>query len=325
MLLNGKIINKIIMKDFWAYLRLIRITNLIIIVLTQYFFRHFIIIPLYKLENVVPPSGEIYFLFLVLSTVFIAAAGYAINDYFDMRIDRINKPDKMLLGKIIPRRMAILIHGIFTGAGILCSFIAAFMIGSWKLGFISIIIAFTLWQYSHKFKAAFITGNFIIALSSAFVVFIVWLFEIYAQMNSGQAIIIGVKFFYFFAFAYAIFAFLTSIIREIIKDIEDIEGDRKVGCKTIPIKLGTKKAKIIINLFVAVSIMFILLIMFKLSFFPKFNLLLYYLGLLIALFVYLLFMLFKATEKSDFSFLSLYLKIIMFAGLLSMQLIFILI
>ncbi len=123
------------MKDLWAYLRLIRITNLLIIVLTQYFFRHFIIIPLYKFENVIPPTDEIYFLFLVLSTVFIAAAGYAINDYFDMRIDRINKPDRMLLGKIIPRRMAILIHATFTGLGILCSFTAAFMIevGSWAL------------------------------------------------------------------------------------------------------------------------------------------------------------------------------------------------
>jgi len=312
------------MKDILAYLRLVRITNLIIIVLTQYFFRYFIILPLYKLENVVPPTGSLFFFFLVMSTVFLAAAGYAINDYFDMRIDHINKPDKMLLGKIIPRRMAILIHGVLTGAGILLSFIAAFMIGSLKLGFVSVIIAFTLWQYSHKFKASFITGNIIIALTSAFVVFIVWLFEFYAQVNTGHALLRGKAFLDFFMLAYLFFAFVTSLIREIIKDIEDIEGDGRVGRQTIPVKLGINKTKVISSVLVMLNILFLGLMVFKLFNFHSFKILCYYLIFLAGLFVYLLFLINKAKEKSDYSFASMYVKIIMFAGLLSMQLIYIL-
>jgi len=309
------------MKEIVAYFKLVRITNLIIIVLTQYFFRHFIILPLYKLNNIIPPTGDLYFLFLVLSTVLLAAAGYAINDYFDMRIDHINKPERMLLGRVIPRRMAILIHGVFTGAGILFSFIAAYMIGSLKLGFISVIVAFTLWQYSHKFKASFITGNVVISLSSAFVVFIVWLFEFYAQVNTGRAIFNGKDFLNIFTVAYLFFAFITSMIREIIKDVEDIEGDRRVGRQTIPVKLGIYKTKIISSILIMLNILFLGILVFRLFHFPSFNIFNYYLIFLAALFVYLLILVKKAKDKTDYSFASMYIKVIMIAGLLSMQLI----
>jgi len=313
------------MNNLVAYLKLVRYTNLIIIVLTQYFFRHFIVLPLYRMENIVPPTGELYFFILVLSTLLIAAAAYAINDYFDMRVDRINKPDKMLLGKIIPRRMAILLHGVCTGLGILLSFIAAFMIGSWKLGFISAIIAFALWQYSFKFKASFITGNFIIALFSSFVIFIVWLFEFYAQINSGYALISGKVIFNSFMLACMFFAFVISFMREIIKDIEDIEGDRRVGCQTIPIKIGIKNSKNILYLFSFINILFLALISLNLFALQRFVLLGYYLIFLIALMIYQNYLIYKANEKADFSYLSIYVKIIMLAGVFSMQLIYILI
>ena len=310
------------MKEISAYLKLIRYTNLLIIVLTQYFFRYFVILPLYRAEEVIPPTSNLFFLCLVLSTVFIAAAGYAINDYFDMRVDHINKPDKMLLGKVIPRRMAILIHGVFTGLGIFLSFVAAFMIGSWKLGFFSIVIAYTLWQYSFKFKASFITGNVVIALFSAFVIFIVWLFELYAQMNTGQALILGKKFFTFFMLAYMFFAFITSLIREIIKDIEDIEGDTRIGCNTIPIKLGIQKAKTISYVLTVLNMLFLGILALK--FFSRLDLLSYYFIFLIFLFGYLILLIKRAKEKADYSYTSIYIKVIMFAGLLSMQLIYIL-
>jgi len=313
------------MKQLTAYLRLIRSTNLLIIIFTQYFLRHFIILPIYNFEGIQPPTGPLFFLFLVLSTVCIAAAGYAINDYFDMRVDRINKPDKMILGKIIPRRMAILIHGIGTGLGILFSFIAAFMIGEWKLGVISIIIAYGLWQYSHKFKASYITGNFVIALFSAFVVFIVWLFEIYAQINSTTILIKNKTFFDAFIMAYLFFAFITSFIREIIKDIEDIEGDRRVGCKTIPIQLGIKKAKLITYVLSLINIIFLITIAVKAYSYPSLKLLTYYMLFLVVLYMYEIFLIFKAKEKPDFSYISMFIKIIMFAGVLTMQLIYILI
>jgi len=309
------------MREILSYLKLIRYTNLIIIVLTQYFFRYFVIIPLYKAEEVIPPTSNLFFLLLVVSTVFIAAAGYAINDYFDMRVDHINKPEKMLLGRIIPRRMAILIHGVFTGLGIFLSFVAAFMIGAWKLGFISVIIAYTLWQYSHKFKASFITGNVIIALFSAFVIFIVWLFELYAQMNTGHALILGKNFFTYFMLAYMFFAFITSLVREIIKDIEDIEGDTRVGCETIPIKLGIQKAKTISYALTFLNMAFLGILAYLFLF--RFNLLSLYFIFLIILFAYLLMQIKKAKEKEDYSYTSIYIKVIMFAGLLSMQLIYI--
>jgi len=310
------------MKELWAYLRLIRITNLIIIVLSQYFFRLFIILPLYSFENITPPLSGTLFFMLVLSTVFIAAGAYAINDYFDMRIDRINKPHKMVLGRIIPRRMAILIHGIFTGLGILLSLAVAYSIGAWKLGLISVIIAFTLWMYSFKYKASFLSGNVIIALLSAFVFFTIWLFDFYAQINSGMALINGRKFFHGFMLTYAFFAFVTSLIREIIKDIEDIEGDKKVGCRTLPVVWGIKNAKILSMALAVLNIGFIVFVFITLQNFNLFYLLKYYLVLIAFLFFYLIYVIRKADKKEDFSFISMFSKVIMFAGLLSMQLIY---
>lgn len=313
------------MKDMMAYLKLMRYPNLLIIVLTQYFYKYFIIEPLYRSEGIANSPGGHYFIFLVLSTVCIAAAGYAINDYFDMRVDRINKPDRMLLGRIIPRRMAILIHIIGTTLGILFGFVAAFMVGEWKLGLISAVIAFTLWQYSHKFKASFITGNFVIAVFSAFVVFIVWLYEFYAQTHTGEALLKGKFFFDMFMLTYIFFAFATSFIREIVKDTEDIEGDRRVGCRTIPIELGVPRAKIIIFVFTGIVMLFLSFIAFKVYSYPALKLVVYYLGVLLALFAYLFIQVVRAQEKSDYSFISMYLKIIMLAGVFTMQLIYILI
>lgn len=259
---------------------------------------------------------------LVLSTVFIAAGAYAINDYFDMRIDRINKPQKMILGRIIPRRIAIFSHALLTGAGILLSLIVSFYIGAWKLSLISVVIAFTLWMYSFKYKASFLTGNLIIAFLSAFVFVIVWIFEVYAQINTGQAIIRGTNFLNGFLLIYISFAFLTSLTREIMKDIEDIEGDKRVGCQSLPIVWGINRAKwagIIISAIAILLIVFVIIIMQNFKFF---SLLKYYLGVIALLFLYLIFIIRKAKEKTDFSFISLYIKVIMFAGLLSMQLIY---
>ncbi len=314
----------LIFEKFWAYLRLVRITNLLIIVLSQYFFRHFIILPLYGFEHTVPAMSEPIFLMLVFSTVFIAAGAYAINDYFDMRIDRINKPDKMILGRLIPRRAAILLHAVFTTLGILLSIMAAYLVGAWKLSFISIIIAFTLWMYSFKYKASFLTGNLIIAVLSSLVFFIVWLFDIYAQMQTGRAILTGGNFLKGFLMIYLSFAFLTSFIREIIKDIEDYNGDKKVGCRSLPIVWGVNTAKWVSMALTALSIVLLVVVVYMLQKFEIFKLLKYYMGLIGFMFFYLLFIIRKATEKHDFSFISNYIKVIMFAGLLSMQLIYIL-
>ncbi|MDD3878256.1 MAG: geranylgeranylglycerol-phosphate geranylgeranyltransferase [Bacteroidales bacterium] len=312
------------MTKIGAYFRLIRFTNLIIIILTQYFFRHFIIIPLYKQEHITPLLSEIQFLFIVLSTIFIAAGAYAINDYFDMRIDRINKPHKMILGKIIPRRIAILTHTVFTAIGILFSFMAAYTVGTWKICIVSIFIAFTLWMYSFRFKASFLKGNIIIAILSAMVVFIVWLFDFYAQVNSGQALIFGAKFLNGFMLTYVSFAFLTSLTREIIKDIEDIKGDEKVGCQTLPIVWGIDKAKWVTIGLTILNIILILIMVSVLTKYGIFKLLKYYLIIISFLFLYLIYLIRKSKEKEDFAFISNFIKIIIFAGLLSMQLIYVL-
>jgi len=311
------------MRQITAYLKLFRITNLLIIVMSQYFFRHFIILPLYAMEGITPPLNAVLFAMIVVSTVCIAAGAYAINDYFDMRIDRINKPQKMILGRLIPRRFAILSHGVLTVIGVLLSLTAAYLIGSWKLGIISLVIATALWFYSFKYKASFLTGNFIIALLSAFVFFIVWLYEFYAQIHTGQTYLRNAQFFNNIMLFFVAFSFITSLIREIIKDIEDIEGDRRVGCKTLPIVWGIKKAHLTSLILSGLNIIMLIIIAFITLKYNKFFLLRYYLLFIAALFIYLLNLILKAKKKDDYGFISMMLKVIMLAGIFIMQLIYI--
>lgn len=231
------------MKLLTAFFKLIRYPNLLYIALTQFLLQYCVIVPVLSRNSEMPSLTPVSFALLCLSTVLVAAAGYIINDYFDINIDIVNKPDKMVLDKIISRRWAMAWHTILNMGGVSIGFIVAWQIGHIYLGFTQVICSLLLWFYSTSFKRQPLIGNVVISLLTALAVVVVGFYEkqIYETFEAilshvgGKLIkIIGV---------YATFAFIMSMLREVVKDLEDMIGDSKDGCRTVPIVWGVDPAK----------------------------------------------------------------------------------
>jgi 4-hydroxybenzoate polyprenyltransferase len=303
-------------------LKLLRYPNLILIVLTQYLFRYFILFPIFKNEGITPVLSHIDFALLVLSTILIAAAGYAINDYFDIRIDRINKPDKIIVGRLVSRRKAMSLHTVLNIIAIIIGFYVSYRAGNIKFGAINIVISMLLWMYAMKYKAYMLVGNIIVSFATAMTIFIVWLFENYAIWCSGQFVHANLHILNFLLWSYLIFAFGISIIREIIKNLEDIEGDRKCGCTTMPVVIGERSTRITLALLSVVLITALLYISYYFAFAMHWIYISCYLVIVVIIpFIYLIYMIMISRNKDDYSFLSNLTKFIMVAGVLSMLLI----
>ena len=301
-----------------AYLRLFRWPNLLMVAFIQYLVRYAVILPSLAMHDIEPGLSHFMFFILVLATLFITAAGYAINDYFDLRTDRINKPQKIVLGKHISRRRAILMHSFLNLTGVALGIFLSISTGNWSLSVIFLIIPFLLWLYSIRYKRRFFIGNFIVAVMAAFVITIVWIFDYNSLLSITEPGDPGILNTTWYVRIYALFAFLTTLGREIIKDIEDIRGDAKTGCKTIPVISGvtfTKKAIVIIH---AITIAFVAYIQIVLLM-RDFDLLFVYALLFVQVpFIFLIHKTVTAVEKYDYSSLSRMSKYIMFSGVLTM-------
>ncbi|MFO7979091.1 MAG: geranylgeranylglycerol-phosphate geranylgeranyltransferase [Bacteroidales bacterium] len=227
------------MKTLKAYLKLFRWPNLVIMALTQILFRYAIILPAFQARGLDATLSHFDFIMLVLATMLISAAAYAINDYFDLRIDRINKPQRIILGREISRRRAILWHSLLNILGVVIGVYISWRIQYWQLALVFLAIPALLWLYSIRYKRKFLVGNLVVAFLSAFVVGIVWVVEYrsmaavpHVEMIAGQISL--------FAGIFAFFAFFSTLIREIIKDVEDVKGDARSGCKTVPVVMGIR-------------------------------------------------------------------------------------
>jgi len=269
-----------------ALLRLTRFWNLIIIALAQYFAAIFFIDrnSLFDLK-----------LFLLSSTtLMIAAAGYIINDYYDIKIDLINKPDRVVIGKSVTRRFAILFHTILSATGVCIGFLV-----SWKIGAINFFSATLLWWYSNNLKRQPFIGNFSVAFLTGLSIFIVnVLYDVY----NIEVII------------YSLFAFFMTLIRELIKDMEDLKGDNSFGCKTLPILWGIRKSKFWVYGELAVFAAIVLMINDRYVVLP----LIYFVIFLFIPLILLLIRLIRADTVKDFHNLSQFCKMIMLLGILSM-------
>lgn len=239
---------------------------------------------------------DLYFHLLVLTTVLIAAAGYIINDYFDIKIDRINKPDRVWIGKAISRRNALLIHQIFSGAGI----VLAFPVGL-KAVAINMFSVWLLWFYASGFKKKPFIGNFVVALLTALVIA-----EIALIYDPGNRLI----------YMYAVFAFFINLIREIIKDMEDMRGDELHGARTLPILYGIHKTKKLLYLLMAAFLVSMFFFMYKVE---DMRIRLFS-GILLTLWAILLVFIIRADRKAHFSRLSDLCKWTILAGLVSVVL-----
>ena len=186
-----------------------------------------------------------HFFMLSLSTLLIAASGYIINDYFDVKIDVINRPEKVIVERSINRRIAILWHSIFNAIGFLLAFILAKRLGIYQAMLLQLTSTILLWFYSTHFKRQFVIGNLIVALLTALSILILAVYEpaIYPHVHfnfylesegKGYLNPFGV------VLVYAFFAFMLTWMREVVKDMEDFKGDAEDGCVTMPIKVGLK-------------------------------------------------------------------------------------
>jgi len=273
---------------------LIRWKNILIIIFTQLF--AFVFLDQSQCINGQVTNGFIY---VVLSTVLLAAAGYMINDYSDIRIDVINKPEKLIVDKYIPRRIVLALHLNFAG-------VVLGALVSYKFGLLNLCIAFVLWQYSVRFKYQFFTGNLLVSLLMALTLMVV-------AFASNSMLLLWLIF-------YTVFAFLTGLIREITKDIEDMEGDAVFNAKTLPNTLGIPRTKIVIYYLMLLTLSTLILSCVYL-FIKGYIILPSYLIVATAIPLAIFFQrTIGADSKKDFSFLSRMIKLIMIAGVLSMGL-----
>jgi 4-hydroxybenzoate polyprenyltransferase len=303
------------MRLIAAFFRLVRLPNLFFIALTQSLFQFCIYYPLYR--DAVTERDIYRFIFLVLASVFIAGAGYVINDYFDINIDEVNKPQKMVVDKIIHRRWAIAWHFMLSFAGIVLTALAVPVLEKWYLVLANILCVALLWYYSTKFKKSLLIGNIAISLLTAWTILIIF----FSKVTIDNAIDPGShsqpKLFRF-AFLYAGFAFITSLIREAIKDMEDIKGDEKYGCRTMPIVWGINATKVYIAVWMIVLIIMLLIIQVYILQFRWWWPVVYTVVMIVIPLILIFKKLFKASSAGDYHHLSSRIKLVMLTGILSM-------
>ena len=299
------------------YLKLFRWPNLLVVALTLIMMRYFVLKPILEQAGFHLMLPTTYFIFIVIATMLISAAGYVINDYFDRKTDLINRPQKVIVGKIIPRRIAILWHWFLTISGVILGLYVSYKLNLIHLSLIFVLVSGTLWFYSTTYKNQFLLGNIIIAFLVALVPLILLLYELPLLVRVHRLDIlannISLKSLTLWIGGYTIFAFTTNLIREIVKDIEDFEGDFVYGRKTIPIVWNVNGAKAIVSLlnsFILVSATYILI-----ANSVQIIAVIYGVVVIILPLVYFQYLLIKANSVNEYHKLSSLLKLVMVLGL----------
>ncbi len=233
------------------YLKLLRVGNLAFLAILLFVMEKWVALPLLQLAQFSEQMPWWVLTLIILATVFVAAGGYVINDYFDVKIDRINRPDDLVVTRHISREGAMRLFQVLTLVGVLMALGVAWWARSWTLAMIFIVIPGLLWFYSASYKRQLLIGNIVVAFASALVPLLIAIINAdYLAHLYGEALaytpIVGQL--YVWLGGFAIFAFLMTIVREMVKDIEDREGDCEMECRTIPIVWGVKTTKIIVTI-----------------------------------------------------------------------------
>jgi 4-hydroxybenzoate polyprenyltransferase len=287
-------LKRLIKYDFVGFLLASRIPNLLIIGSTQYLTGIFLLSAFSGKKAII--TSVDYFM-LVVSTVLIAAGGYIINDYYDQKIDMINRPDKVVVGTMFRRRLAMAAHMFLSLLGIGLGFYIKV-----EIGLIHLFSTFALWYYSNSLRRLPVIGNLIIAFMGGLALLLVPVF-----LGRNEPVV----------YAYAIFAMSIILIREIIKDIEDVKGDSTFGCQSIPVVWGIRGAKFFIYLVMLASSFFLISFLIIID-----NWLVrYYFIALLPLFVWFIYKLALADRQSEFEGLRSFTNLIIFSGLISMLII----
>jgi 4-hydroxybenzoate polyprenyltransferase len=320
--MNGKRMN---IRDLW---QLIRGGNLLFIALTQILFRYKVIDEFLLQHGVfysqnAAYTADIMFLMIVMSTVFIAAAGYIINDVYDVQSDQINKPDKVLIGKVISKKSALTVYHSLNIIGLLLSLVAFYVLGKPSLITAPLLVSMMLYLYAIKHKCNGLLGNIFVAFSTALVVLLIWLFEYYRLIIGGANYLLDDPGFRTILIGYSIFAFGFTLLREWAKDLEDAEGDRSAGCRHFMSKRSTKGSRNWMLGGTLVMVVFLSIFQyFLMQNFPAHNLFnAIFITLSLLLLIYVIPLIIRAKEKSNYGKLSATYKLVMAAGILYMLLI----
>lgn len=287
-----------------GFLRLIRAQNLLIVVATQFLARASLVglspdgaggpgLDGLRTEWTSLLTDPTIWL-LSFSTVCIAAAGYIINDYFDVKIDLINKPERVIIGRYLKRRVALAAHQALNIVGCLIGL----YLSKWVF-LTDVLSAGLLWFYSARFKRQPVVGNVVVALLTALSLIVL---AVYYRQNAQMLMI------------YALFSFGITLVREIIKDMQDVRGDARFGCRTLPIVWGLRRTKHLLYVLIGALIMSMFLIADALD---NRHLELIFLLLLIPI-TWLTYRLVYADTRRDFGYLSTLCKLIMLVGVASM-------
>lgn len=270
----------------------------------------------FELQHISLALNHWQYALLVLSTVLIAAAGYVINDIFDQDTDNINKPTKVIVGKSISENNAYSIYAALNITGVCIGFYLSNVIMKPSFATVFILIAATLYIYATSLKQMPIIGNIVIATVLSISVVIIGVFDIFPATTSVNQPLMANLF--SILLDYAIFAFMINLLREMIKDIEDIKGDDQQGMRTLPIVIGTDKTTKLI--FVLTFVPIIALFLYVNNYFVSNNLFLattYSFIFILGPLLYFVVKIWTAKTKQDFHILSSLLKWILFFGILS--------
>jgi 4-hydroxybenzoate polyprenyltransferase len=293
---------------------MLRLPNLLIIAITFYMLRYLVFIPVYTTYSLLPGLGRVDYMMMVIATLMIAAAGYLSNDYFDIVADRINKPHKLFVGTRVAPGAALASSLLLSLFSVLIAIWISWHLKSWIPAILLLTALGVTWWYAIKLKRSFAWGNLAVACMSAGTIGMAWLTEYQAAFVPTEPgrIITGI------VTAISIFALLLSLMREIVKDMEDVEGDRLIGCKSMPIVKGMAFTK---NVLLLIGLITLGMLVVAQVYLFQFNKIIAAVWLFISVEIPLVGFastLKKSESKQDFHRMSTLLKWIMVGGIASM-------
>lgn len=268
------------------------------------------------LQNIPLALNDWQYLLLIVTTVLLAAGGYLINNIMDKETDLINKPDDVVVGKFVSEGTAFNLYIAFNIIGVGIGFYLSNVIEKPAFALLFILISATLYLYASSLKQSLLIGNIVVAILTAFTVIILGIFNLYPLITPDNQAYLGLIF--KVLLDYAIFAFIINFIREIVKDLEDVNGDYNQGMNTLPIALGVTRTARVVFLISFVPIIILLYYINEYYFVNGLYIAtIYCLLLLVAPLIYFTVKCASAKNKQDFHHLSMILKFVLFFGILS--------
>ena len=237
-------------------LQLVRWSNLFFLGALIYVMERWVVVPI--LDDVAFGEQLPWYILLLIAaaTILIAAGGYVINDYFDIKIDRINRPDQLIVTQYISKENAMRLSIGLSGVGMVCGLVAAWLLRSSTIAILFAIIPGLLWFYSSSYKRLLIVGNVTIALLSALSPMMIAIANV-AQLQLKYSTILPYTTLehdiYAWVGGFSLFAFLLTWIREIVKDLQDQMGDRELECHSMPIVWGNIVTKIVVTALIVLT------------------------------------------------------------------------